>query len=333
MNKLESFLKDVGELKLIEIIEKEFKCLDESVVIDIGDDAACIKTSHSSLLFSTDSMVEEIHFSFKYFTPYQVGYKLVVSNVSDIYAMGGTPRWGLLNFTFPVKWKMSMFYNLIQGIKDASKKYGILMIGGDLTSTKNRVTLSMTVIGEHNSEIVTTRKGAKVGDSIYLTGAVGESALGFEILKMLDIPIKIEESETFSLKINWQYIEPLLRRFLLPELCNPCMFKINKNAMIDISDGLFIDLYRLCKSSNTGAKIYEDKLPITKPMKIVSDFLELDLYNIIISGGEDYQYLIVSSSKDAKGLYRIGEIIEQGLYIVRKDSSVQEIIPYGYQHF
>ncbi len=325
-------LRQTGELRLIELLRDRFPPEKESVIIGIGDDAACLRPPDENLLITTDTMTEEIHFSMRYFTAYQVGYKLVVSNVSDIYAMNGEPLWAVLNITLPVDWDLERFEELLEGIQDASQKYGVSIVGGDLSTSISKATFSMSIVGTSKEEIV-RRCGARVGDRLFVTGPLGEASMGHELLKRIDRPIRIEASERLKLQISWDLIEPLLRRFLLPELVNPSAVVMKKNAMIDISDGLYIDLYRLCTESNVGARIYEERLPATEQMRRVSEEFGIDLYRSVTSGGEDYQYLIASSDTPPEGLYYIGDIVDEGFSIVKSNGEIEEITPEGYQHF
>jgi thiamine-monophosphate kinase len=325
-------LRQAGELRLIELLKKRFPADRESVIIGIGDDAACLKPPDGNILITTDTMTEEIHFSMRYFTAYQVGYKLVVSNVSDIYAMDGEPLWAVVNITVPDSWGLERFEELLRGIHDASLKYGLSIVGGDLSSSTSKATFSMSIVGRAKGEVI-RRNGARPGDRLFLTGPLGEASMGHELLKRIHRPVRIEASERVELRIEWDLIEPLLRRFLLPELVNPSDLSLKKNAMIDISDGLYIDLYRLCAESNVGARIYEDRLPVTEQMREVSEEFGIDLYRSVTSGGEDYHYLIATSETSEEGLYYIGDIVNEGLSIVRSNGNIEEITPEGYQHF
>ncbi len=325
-------LKIIGELQLIEAIRKRFKLSDESVLVGIGDDASCIKVSQDNLIVTTDTMTEGVHFLRHLFTPYQIGYKLTTSSLSDVYAMNGIPRWAVLSLSLPEDWSFGEFEMLLQGIEDATMNYGISLVGGDLSASKKALTLSMTVLGTATD--IVRRDTAKVGDRLYLTGPVGEAALGLQVLKRINRSVDIERGEKLPTELPWEYIEPLLRRFLLPDLINPAELEVPKNAMIDVSDGLFLDLYRLCRESITGARIYEERLPVTGPMKRASEYFGLSLEKAIFSGGEDYQYLIASPVEiTLEGLHMIGEVVEEEITIVRKDGSIEPIQPEGYQHF
>jgi thiamine-monophosphate kinase len=176
-------LTRLGELFLLEQLRKSFKKKSENILVGIGDDAAVIKPLDKNLLVTTDMMVEKIHFNLNYITSYQLGFKLISINVSDIYAMGGYPLYVLLNIALKRDTDIIFFNILLDGIQDALKKYNTILVGGDLSNTNTDMILSATIIGYSKNYI--GRKGAVKGDKIYVTGYLGDSACGFELLKKI----------------------------------------------------------------------------------------------------------------------------------------------------
>ncbi|MDO9287384.1 MAG: thiamine-phosphate kinase, partial [Thermodesulfovibrionales bacterium] len=257
-------LSDIGELSLLKTIRRRFTVKSKDVIVGIGDDAAVIKPRGKKLLITTDMMVERVHFDLSFTTPYQLGFKLVSVNVSDIYAMGGTPHYLLLDIAMNKTTEESFVNSFFDGIQDAIKLYGISLIGGDISSSKNDMVAAASLIGY--AEIPVKRSGAKPGNKIYVTGSLGDSACGLEVLKkavscQLSDGSKKITAENYHLIAKFKksgltlnIIAPLLKRHLMPEARNPKNFVRHATAMLDLSDGLFIDLSRLCNESKVGAR-------------------------------------------------------------------------------
>src|SRR5574340_554190 len=276
-------LSEVGELSLLKTIRRRFTVKAKDVIVGIGDDTAVIKPPGKNLLATTDMMVEGIHFDLRLITPYQLGFKLVSVNVSDIYAMGGRPQYLLLDIALNKNTEQSFVNRFFDGIRRAIKLYGVSLIGGDISSSRKDIVIAATLIGDAKKLI--RRSGAKPGDRIYVTGNLGDSTCGLEILKRLTPEsiqrVKSEElkvkSETIKnlfltlnaqlLTLNWSMAKPLLRRHLMPEARNPKNFIRYATSMIDLSDGLFIDLSRLCDESRAGAKIFMERIPVSSRMR------------------------------------------------------------------
>jgi thiamine-monophosphate kinase len=324
-------LAEAGELKLLEMLRERFTSPSESVIVDIGDDAAAVRIKGESLLLSTDTMTEGVHFDLSIVTPFQIGYKLVVSNVSDVYAMGGQPIWALLNVAIPGETDETFFSDFLDGISEGMKDYGVTLVGGDMSGSKSLLTSSLSLIGIPGKKIV-RRSGASVGDKIYLSGPTGEAACGHEILKRVDRPICLEKKETLNIEVDWKDVSHVLKRFLLPEARDLSQYSEEITSMIDVSDGLFIDLVRLCKESSVGARIHEEKIPVTGELKRISSFIDFDNYRLITSGGEDYEQLFTAKSGLSEFI-EIGDVVDEGLRILRRNGIEEEIRPEGYQHF
>jgi len=353
-------LSDVGELSLLKTIRRKFAVKSKYVIVSIGDDTAVIKPSGRNLLATTDMMVEGIHFDLNLITPYQLGFKLVSVNVSDIYAMGGRPQYLLLDIAMNRNTEKSFVDIFFDGIHDAMKLYGVSLIGGDISSSRKDMVIAATLIGDAKKHI--KRSGAKPGDRIYVTGNLGDSACGLEILKRLTPESKqTVKSEKLKMKnetiknlfltlnsqlltLNWSMVKPLLRRHLMPEARNPEKFIRYATSMIDLSDGLFIDLSRLCDESRVGAKIFMERIPVSSRMRTTSSMLGLDAMKLACSGGEDYELLFTASPTSPipsllrRGLgeiktTHIGDIVKSVRKIIDKNGREKKFSASGYQHF
>lgn len=323
-------LKDLGEVGLIEKLSKVLESPSEDVLIGIGDDTALLGPLPEGLLVTTDSMIEDVHFRWDLFSAYQVGYRLVVRNISDIYAMGGTPGWATLAMALPEDMPLEVFEGILKGISDCAGRYKLKVIGGDL-SRANRAMLSMTVLGTPGKRVF-KRSSARTGQRIYITGPVGEAGLGLYLLKSLKRPVRIEEGETLNIEPGWTLVEPLIRRACLPE---PVGLDRTDGifATIDLSDGLSIDLWRLCMASGVGARIYWDRLPLSEEMKAVAEAFGLELSEVVLSAGEDYQ-LLFTGQEVTEGFFEIGEVTGSKCEIVMSDGRTLELGPHhGYEHF
>lgn len=332
----------MDELEIVELIRKRFSDLSFSkdpsrILKGIGDDAAVISPSRYGLLYTTDMMVEGIHFDLSFITPFQLGFKLVARNVSDIFAMAGEPEFLLLNICIPMNcktsvgegtegprsWRLEGFLNsFLEGVEEALKRYNITLIGGDFSSSPHRIYLSATLTGLSDKPVL--RSGAMPGDRIYVTGTIGDSACGLEILKRKpDLPSEIKDF--------------LQKRHLMPEP-KAVHRKVRKiNAMIDISDGLSLDLWRLCRESDRGALIYEEKIPLSPEMKEAAPRLSIDPLKLSLSGGEDYEMLFTTDELlTIEGITEIGTITnKKGLpeiKIVTRDGVIRPLKPEGYIH-
>lgn len=370
-------LSRVGELKLLKEVREKFSSTDADILIGIGDDASVIAPQKEKILITTDMMNEGIHFDPGYSSPFHIGFKLTSVNVSDIMAMGGRPRFLFLSISMKKDTDEESFWKLYEGIAYAMDIYGLKLLGGDLCSAKNDMALSATVIGI-GSKII-TRGGASAGDKIYVTGNIGDSACGLALLQRLaDGSKNIVKSEQWIVNsknkkkdlyltgnyslftIHYEIAEPLIKRHLMPVARDSSEIAGYASSMIDISDGLFIDLCRICDESNVGAKIYLDRLPISHEMRLAADIIGLDPIHLATSGGEDYELLftapadavishksLVTSKKNNSELNSslithhsslfnitcIGEIIEKERVVIDKTGRELMMKAEGYQHF
>ena len=324
-------LAGIGELPLVEKLRDRFSRKKTGVLLGIGDDAAVIRPSGLPLLITTDMMVEGVHFDFSYATPYQVGYKLVSVNVSDVYAMGGTPQYLLLDFGAPGTMELKSFTRLFDGVEAAMKLYGVSLVGGDVSSAGELV-LSGAVIGYGKKAL--RRAGARAGDRIYVTGNLGDSACGLALLKRMKKPVEIEKGKKALLPpLSWKVIRPLITRHLMPTAVRPGRFADTASAMMDISDGLLIDLSRLCRESGVGALLYEEGIPVSDALREASAQLRKDPLDFAFAGGEDYELLFTSPRSSVAGAFCVGEITGQGMIMQDRRGRLRKISAKGYRHF
>jgi thiamine-monophosphate kinase len=323
-------LSEAGELSLLEILRKRFITRSPAVLLGIGDDAAVVRPGKSPMLFTTDMMVEGVHFDLSWTTPFQLGFKLVSSNVSDIYAMGGKPEFLLLNFSAGGEVTLESFIEFFEGIDAASRKYGVLLIGGDISASEKMV-LSATVTG--HARRVLRRSGAGKGDRIYVTGNPGDAACGLELMRRSGKKIEIEKGKKQKFPLAWDIVRPLIERHLMPVARDSRRFAEKASSMIDISDGLLLDLSRLCRESNVGAVVYEESIPLSKELLSAAVHLGLSPLDLAYGGGEDYELLFTVPANKKVNACCIGEITERGIFLKDKNGKKRRAPVRGYQHF
>lgn len=274
-----------SEIEIIENIRKWCTYKSANVIKGIGDDAAVIRMGDKHLLVTSDMMVEGVHFDLSFITPFQLGHKFLAINISDIYAMGGVPSYFLISLGIPESIKSRFIKELYSGIIKIAERYDIKIVGGDTCRSERGLVLSGMLIGYGDRVIM--RSGAKVGDKIYVTDTLGDSSAGLYLLKRRKRRIYTLSSE--GVGIN------LIKRHLMPEPIPISESESKKiNAMIDISDGLLIDLWRICDESGVGAVIYRERIPISEELKKISNKFGLDPYSYALRGGEDYVLLFLS---------------------------------------
>lgn len=301
-------IKDISEINLIKRLSKNFR-LDKTVIKGPGDDAAVIKwTKDNYLLYTCDMTIEGVHFDLQKATPFQAGWKALGRNISDIGAMGGVPRYAVVSLAINPGQKLSVADGICKGIKSIADRFGVNIVGGDVSVSKN-IVIDISLIGEVEKKKLALRSGAKVGDVIFVTGSLGGSIKG----KHLEFIPRAKEARQILKK-----------------------FKIN--SMIDISDGLVLDLWRILEASKVGACLYQSVIPISK---------ESGLFDRAIREGEDFELLFTMSVKEAKRFFKtelgrmktsvtlIGEVTDKkyGYNLVREDGKKEKLQPEGYKHF
>ena len=292
-------LSQLGEFGLIEHLTKNFSITHESTLKSIGDDAAVLDFGDKKAVISTDLLVEGVHFDLAYMPLKHLGYKAVVANVSDICAMNATPKQITVSIAVSNRFPLEALEELFDGITLASKIYNVDVIGGDTTSSQKGLIISITAIGEANLDDIVYRNGANASDLLVASGDIGAAYMGLQILE--------REKQVFQVNPNNQPdLEPytyLIERQLKPEARKDLKelfekLEIKPTAMIDISDGLSSEILHLCKQSNVGCNLYEEKIPVDPQLINVCEEFNLDITTVALSGGEDYELLFTIKMED-----------------------------------
>lgn len=333
-------LSELGESSLIKNFRT--KCADTSpeILKGIGDDAAAIEIPGGTILVTSDMMLEGVHFNFSYSTFYQLGCKILAVNISDIFAMGGKPGYFLLSLGIPGTYTSENIEELYSGLMKVARKYGVKVIGGDTCSSKHRLVLSGTLIGY--ADRIITRSGAGNGDGVFVTGTLGDSAMGLMLLKKLDRQIHFkgrgtrDEGRKIRLKDRSLPITPnllpLIKRHLMPEPI-PLEKTSGITSMIDVSDGLLMDLSHICDESKVGVVIYKDRIPVSRELVKAAVNSGVDPVSLALTGGEDYVLLFTSPAEIKTDSVRIGEIIKKGRFLVDSGGRKTTFKAEGYEHF
>ncbi len=285
-------LAELGEFGLINHITKYFKVEKASTIKAIGDDAAVLDASEKQTLVSTDLLIEGVHFDLSYMPLKHLGYKAVMVNLSDVYAMNGTAEQITVSIAVSNRFPLEAIEELYAGIQLACETYKIDLVGGDTTSSTKGILISVTAIGKAEKEDVVYRDGAKETDLIVVSGDLGAAYLGLQVLEREKQVFKVDPNNQPDLD-NYTY---LIERQLKPEARKDISgllkeLEIQPTSMIDISDGLSSELFHICTQSKVGCKIYEDKLPLDPQVISACEEFELDSTMVALSGGEDYELL------------------------------------------
>jgi thiamine-monophosphate kinase len=288
---------------------------------------------------TTDLCIEGIHFDRRYASLDQIGYKTLASNLSDIASMGGIPRFFLVSVAFPSEIKISEFRALYQGMKSLAKKTGVVLIGGDTSASKKGLFLNISMVGEVEPRVLVSRSGAKPNDRIFVTGNLGDSAAGLEILTRKRYTKNAKHLQP-ELKLIQRHLIPFPRIEEGRELALNCL----PSAMIDLSDGLATDLGHICEESGVGAFIEVESLPISKALQTYCSKIKRSPISFALTGGEDYELLFsVPKSKvsrmkslcQKKGvkITEIGEIISKKGMWIQTRKGLTLLKERGFEHF
>ncbi|MDQ3143056.1 MAG: thiamine-phosphate kinase [Bacteroidota bacterium] len=335
-------ISELGEFGLIPHLVENFQLRQSSSLKGIGDDAAVIDLGNQVLLVSTDMLVEWTHFDLIYTPLKQLGYKSVVVNLSDIYAMNGHPQQITVSIAVSNRYSVEALEELYEGIRLACEYYKVDLVGGDTTSSPKGLVISVTVIGRQEKTKVSYRSGATPGDQIFTTGELGGAYLGLQILE--------REKQLFlsdpNIKPDLENQDYLIGRFLKPEARKDAILWLDKagvipTAMIDLSDGLSSDLMQICKQSTCGAVIFEDAIPMHPEAQLLALKFNIDPITCALNGGEDYELLLTVKSEDTDklkflpGFYHIGEITESksGIKLLSTSNKLHDLIAQGWKHF
>ena len=325
-------LSKLGEFGLIKMISDSVKLQNSSSVKGIGDDAAVIDNSGKQTVVSTDMLVEGIHFDLSYVPLKHLGYKAVVVNLSDIYAMNAIPKQITVSIALSNRFSLEAVEEFYSGIKLACEKYNVDLVGGDTTSSLSGLVISVTAIGEGEKENLVYRNGAKEKDLLCVSGDLGGAYVGLQILEREKSIFKENPKVQPDLEGN----DYILERQLKPEARNdiPVLLKklgVKPTSMIDISDGLASEILHICEESKVGCNLYEEKIPIDTLTNERAREFNLDPTLCALSGGEDYELLFTIDMNDFEKVKANPDITVIG-HITEKSAGVNMIARAGTVH-
>ncbi len=348
-------ISKLGEFGLIHHLTDNIKIKNESTVKGVGDDCAVLHYPDSEVLVTTDMLMEGVHFDLTYIDLQHLGYKSAMVNISDIFAMNGTPRQLTVSIALSKRFKVEDMEEFYSGLRMACDKWGVDIVGGDTTSSYTGLAISITCIGEARKEDIVYRNGAKDTDLICVTGDLGAAYMGLQLLEreksvyyqQVDEARKkndkraLEELKGFQPDFAGK--EYLLQRQLQTEARGDIIARfrelnIRPTAMMDISDGLSSELMHICKQSNCGCRIYEKNIPIDYQTAVMAEELNMNVTTCALNGGEDYELLFTVPIGDHEKIQQmdnvklIGHIArpELGQMLVTRDNQEFELKAQGW---
>lgn len=338
-NQSRTSLSELGEFGLINHITQYFKIEHSSTVKAVGDDAAVLDASDLQTLITTDLLVEGVHFDLSYMPLKHLGYKSVMVNLSDVYAMNGHAEQITVSIAVSNRFTLEAIEALYAGIQLACETYKVDLIGGDTTSSTKGILISVTAIGKAKKEDIVYRNGAKATDLIVVSGDLGAAYLGLQVLEREKQVFQVNPNSQPDLD-NYTY---LIERQLKPEARKdiPKLLKeldVKPTSMIDISDGLSSEIMHICSQSKVGCKVYEDKIPLDPQVIATCEEFDIDSTMVALSGGEDYELLFTVSIDDYDKIKAnphltvIGHITEQnqGMNLVTRANQEIELKAQGW---
>ncbi len=331
----------LGEFGLIDRLTGEILLKQPSSVKGVGDDAAVLDYAGKRTLVTTDLLLEGVHFDLVYVPLKHLGYKAAAINFSDIYAMNGIPQQITVSLGISKRFSVEDLESFYSGLKLACEIYGVDIVGGDTTSSLTGFTISITCVGSADDDKIVYRNGARDTDLLYVSGDLGASYMGLQLLE--------REKSVFDgsgeVQPDFAGKEYLLERQLKPEARKDIVALLAENgivptAMIDVSDGLSSDLLHICKQSNVGCRLFEERLPIDYQTAMMAETFNMNVTTVALNGGEDYELLFtvpltLHEQMDAvPGVHLIGHITEpeQGCYLVTRDGQEMQLRAQGWNH-
>ncbi|MFT5848554.1 MAG: thiamine-monophosphate kinase [Psychroserpens sp.] len=338
-NQQRTALEKLGEFGLIDHLTKNFEINQPSTIKSIGDDAAVLDFKSKQIVVTTDLLVEHVHFDLSYVPLKHLGYKAVMVNLSDVYAMNANATQITVSIAVSNRFPLEALEELYAGIETAAKIYDVDVVGGDTTSSTTGLIISITAIGELDANDVVYRSGAKPNDLLVVTGDIGAAYMGLQILEREKEVFKVNPKNQPDLD-HYTYI---IERQLKPEARRDVIdllkkLEVKPTSMIDISDGLSSEIMHICKQSEVGAEIYENKIPLDPQVISACEEFNIDSTTIALNGGEDYELLMTISQEDfpkIKGnpnLTVIGYITEKarGMNLITRGEQAVPIIAKGW---
>ena len=338
----ETEISTLGEFGLIDRITKDFPVKNVSTMVAVGDDCAVLDYGDKKTLVTTDLLLEGIHFDLTYVPLKHLGYKAAVVNFSDIYAMNGTPRQITVSLGISKRFTIEHIDELYAGIRLACEQYGVDLVGGDTSASVTGLLISITCIGEGEEGKIVYRSGAADTNLVCVSGDLGAAYMGLQLLERERMVGKDDP----DFQPDFAGKEYLLERQLKPEARRDVIAELRElgiqpTAMMDVSDGLSSELLHICKASNVGCRIYEDRIPIDYQTAIMAEELNMNLVTAAMNGGEDYELLFtvpltdhekVQQMKTARLIGRITKP-ELGAYLVTRDDNEIQLKAQGWNAF
>lgn len=285
-------IEEMGEFGLIDHLTKNLKSKNKTTVKGVGDDAAVIDTGSEFQVLSTDFLVEGIHFDLMYTPLKHLGYKSVVVNLSDVYAMNAVPKQITVSLAISGKFSIEALEDFYEGINLACEQYGVDLVGGDTSASMTGLTISVTALGTVPKKEIVYRSGAQNNNLICVTGDLGAAYMGLQVLER-EKKMFQEDKEVQPELGDYEYI---VGRFLKPESPVEVLLRLREvevvpSSMIDISDGLSSELLHICKQSDCGVVVYQDKIPVAQETAVAAEEFQLEPLIPALNGGEDYELL------------------------------------------
>lgn len=312
-------ISTLGEFGLIDHLTKELPVHNQATGLGVGDDAAVLSYPGTKVLVTTDLLLENIHFDLTYVPLKHLGYKSAIVNFSDIYAMNGTPRQITVSLGISKRFTLEHIEELYAGIRLACEIYGVDIVGGDTSASHQGLVISITCIGDAPEDRVVYRSGAHDTDLICVSGDLGAAYMGLQLLERE----KIASAGQKDFVPEFGGKEYIIERQLKPEARKDIIAELDKagikpTAMMDISDGLSSELIHICKASNCGCRIYEDRIPIDYQTAMMAEELNMNLVTAALNGGEDYELLFTVPLTDHEKIQKLQGVRVIG-YITKPD--------------
>ncbi|MBP5498950.1 MAG: thiamine-phosphate kinase [Muribaculaceae bacterium] len=337
-----SEISSIGEFGLIHHLTKDFKTINASTLKAVGDDCAVIDSGGKKTLLTTDLLLEGIHFDLTYVPLRHLGYKAVVVNLSDVYAMNGTPRQITVSLGVSKRFTVEHITELYAGIYAACERYCVDLVGGDTSASVTGLLISITCVGEADEKDIIYRNGAADTNLICVSGDLGAAYMGLQLLERE----RVASAGQKDFQPDFAGREYLLERQLKPEARRDVINEIREldihpTAMIDVSDGLSSELIHICRQSGVGCRIYEDRIPIDYQTAVMAEELNMNLVTAAMNGGEDYELLFtvplseLEKVEKMKTAHMIGHIVKPslGTSMVTRDGTEVEICAQGWNAF
>ena len=333
-------ISSLGEFGLIDHLTKHFEVTHNTTIRGIGDDAAVISSEENNqLVITTDMLVEGVHFDLSYMPLKHLGYKAVMVNLSDVFAMNATAKQITVSIALSNRFPVEAVEELYSGIQTAASLYKVDVIGGDTTSSTSGLIISITAIGEGAPDKITYRNGAKENDLLVVTGDLGAAYLGLQVLEREKQVYQVNPNAQPDLEKYTYLIERQLKpeaRKDIPALLSE--LEVQPTAMIDISDGLSSEILHICKNSEVGCNLYEDKIPLDPQVIATCEEFNMDSTTIALSGGEDYELLFTVRTEDFPkikanpNLTVIGHITKEseGVHLITRANTKIPLIARGW---